>query len=248
MNVGKGLLGEHFAIVQTLPFSDLVPLTEALKPRRWRPVRVRPYPTAEGLKVAAIWYYSVVEGELFDGTAEEVEQHHATVKANGFTAVDVAGYVDENKQVRHVLVLAKAKWDAGTNIDISLHQIIGGKTPIKAPLEKGCARQTYQLYYGPEGQLFTNVVWRHPRSTFYAYRGGRTLWEKEVARVSETQKLLDVSIVAKALANNYAATFQPFNDFTVTEIHGKTLDERRVSSRSLRARRSSKSSMCRAGW
>ena len=224
ISVGKGMLGERFAIVQTLPFADFVPLTEALKPRRWRPIRVRPYPTPEGLKVAAIWLYSSVEGQLFDGTTEEVEKHHTDIHANGFTAVDLAGYVDANKQVRHVLASAKVKWETGTNIDITLHKLIDG-TPFKTPVEKGCATQTRQQYYDAEGKLFNDVVWRHPKGSFYIFRGARADWEKEIVRVSATQKLLDVSILAKGKGNNYTAIFQGFNGFTVTEIHGKTLDE-----------------------
>lgn len=225
MSVGKGMLAEKFAVVQTLPFADLVPLTEALKPRRWRPVRVRPYPTPEGLKVAAIWLPANSEGELFDGTTEEVEKHDAENRAKGFTAVDLAGYLDANKQVRHILVSAKVKHAEGTNIDITVHQVVDPKIPVRAPAPKSCARQTYQLYYDGEGKLFANIVWRHPKGTYYTFRGSRAQWEQEVARVSETQKLLDVSITAKGKGLNYTATFQGLDGFTANEVHGKTLDE-----------------------
>ncbi len=158
----KYAVDQHTLTVQTLPFADLVPLTEALKPRRWRPIRVRPYPTPEGLKVAAIWLYSSVEGELFDGTTEEIEKHDADNRAKGFTAVDLAGYLDANKQVRHILASAKVKWEAGTNIDITVQKLIDG-TPFKTPVEKGCATQTRQQYYDAEGKLFNDVVWRQRR-------------------------------------------------------------------------------------
>ena len=223
--VGKGMLTDKFAIVQTLPLADLVPLTEALKPRRWRPIRVRPYPTPDGLKVAVIWLPSSVEGELFDGTTEEVEKHDAENRAKGFTAVDLAGYLDANKQVRHILTSAKVKHAEGTNIDISAHQIVDGKTPYKAPASTSCAKQTYQIYSDAAGIRFADVVWRHHKGTLYSYRGGRSQWEKEVARVSETQKLLDVAIYAVDKAVGYTASFQGASGFTVTEIHGKTLDE-----------------------
>lgn len=225
MSVGKGMLGERFAVVQTLPFADLVPLTEALKPRRWRPIRVRPYPTPEGLKIAAIWLFANSEGELFDGTTEEVEKHDADNREKGFTAVDLAGYLDANKQVRHILTSAKVKHAEGTNIDISAHQVVDGKTPYKAPASKSCAKLTYQIYTDGAGTRFADIVWRHPKGTFYSYRGGRAQWEKEVARVSETQKLLDVAIYAVDKAAGYTASFQGVDGFTVTEMHGKTLDE-----------------------
>lgn len=225
MTVGKGMLGERFAIVQTLPFADLVPLTEALKPRRWRPIRVRPYPTPDGLKVAAIWLSAGSEGELFDGTTEEVEKHDAENRAKGFTAVDLAGYLDANKQVRHILTSAKVKHAEGTNIDISAHQIVDGKTPYKAPASKSCAKQTYQIYTDGAGIRFADIVWRHPKGTLYTFRGGRTQWEKEVARVSATLKLVDVAIYTVDKAAGYTASFQGLDGFTATEIHGKTLDE-----------------------
>lgn len=225
MNVGNGMLAEKFAIVQTLPFADLVPLADALKSRRWRPIRVRPYPTPDGLKVAAIWLPASSEGQLFDGTTEEVEKHDAENRAKGFTAVDLAGYLDANNQVRHILTSAKVKHAEGTNIDISTHQVVDGKTPYKAPVSKGCAKQIYQIYYDGAGTPFADIVWRHPKGTFYTYRGSRTAWEKEVARVSETQKLLDVAIYAKGNAVGYTASFQGAEGITVTEIHGKTLDE-----------------------
>lgn len=225
MNVGKGMLAERFAIVQTLPFADLVPLTEALKPRRWRPIRVRPYPTPDGLKVAAIWLSANSEGELFDGTTEEVEKHDTENRAKGFTAVDLAGYLDANKQMRHILTSAKVKHAEGTNIDITVHQIVDGKTPYKAPASKSCAKMTYQVYLNGEGARFTDIVWRHPKGTFYTYRGDRRAWEKEVARVSETQKLLDVAIYSIGNSVGYTACFQGAFGFTVTEIHGKTPDE-----------------------
>lgn len=225
MSIGKGMLAEKFAIVQTLPFTELFPLTEALKRRHLRPTRVRPYPTSEGLKVAAIWLSSNVEGELFDGTTEEVEQHDAENRTKGFTAVDLAGYLDANKQVRHILTSAKLKYGEGTNIDISAHQVVDGKTPYKAPASKGCAKQTYQIYYNGEGAPFADLVWRHPKGTSFSYRGGRAAWEKEVTRVAETQKLLDVAIYSKANAVGYTASFQGASGFAVTEIHGKTLDD-----------------------
>jgi hypothetical protein len=225
INSGKGMLSEKFAIVQTLPFADLVPLTEALKPRRWRPIRLRPYSTPEGLKIAAIWLPANSEGQLFDGTTEEVEKHDAENRAKGFTAVDLAGYLDANKQVRHILVSAKVKHAEGTNIDISAHQIVDGQTPYKAPASKGCAKMTYQIYSDAEGTRFADIVWRHPKGTFYSYRGGRVQWEKEVTRVSEKQMLLDVAIYAADKVAGYTASFQGADGFTATEIHGKTLDE-----------------------
>ncbi len=226
MSVGKGLLSEKFAIVQTLPFADFMPLTEALKPRRWRPIRVRPYPTPEGLKIAAIWLPSSVEGDLFDGTTEEVEKHDVENRAKGFIAVDLAGYLDANKQVRHILTSAKVKHAEGTNIDITVHQVVDPKVPVRAPAPKSCARQTYQLYYDGDGKLFANIVWRHPKGNYFTFRNGSLpSWEKEFVRVSETLKLLDVSITAKGKGNNYTAVFQGLDGFTVTEVHGKTLDE-----------------------
>lgn len=225
INIGKGMLAEKFAVVQTLPLANLVPLTEALKPRRWRPIRVRPYPTPEGLKVAAIWFPANSEGELFDGTTEEVEKHDAENRAKGFTAVDLAGYLDAHKQVRHILVSARVKHAEGTNIDISAHQIVDGKTPYKAPATKSCAKQTYQIYLDDKGGRFADVVWRHPKGTFYTFRGERKVWEKEVVRVSESQKLLDVAIYSVGNAVGYTASFQGVDGITVTEIHGKTLEE-----------------------
>lgn len=223
MSVGKGLLGERFVIVQTLPFTDLVPLTEALKSRRLRPTRVRPYPTPDGLKVAAIWLYSVNPGELFDGTTDEITKHYADIRANDFTAVDLAGYLDANKQVRHVMASATVKWEAGTNIDINVAVPLG--TMFTPPAEKSCALQTRQQYLDAEGKLTSDVIWRHPKNTFYFHRSGRTEWENIVAKYSQSQKLIDVSITATGKNNNYTAIFQGFNDFTVTEIHGRTLDD-----------------------
>ncbi len=226
IGVGKGLLGERFAIVQTLPFADLLPLTEALKPRRLRPTRVRPYPTPEGLKVAAIWLYSVNAGELFDGTTEEVEKHYADIHANDFTAVDLAGYLDANKQVRHILASAKVKWEEGTNIDITLHHLMDG-TPYRQPAEKSCALQTRQQYLDANGKLYSDVIWRHPKRTYWAIRGDRVLFEKNALKIAEEkkQKIIDASIVTVGKANSYSVLYQGLDGFTVTLIHGQTLDD-----------------------
>jgi formylglycine-generating enzyme required for sulfatase activity len=90
----QGLVAERFALCQTLPLGRLQAVAEALRPCGYRPVRVRPYPTGNGLQAAVVWTRDGRAWRLLPGaTAEEVRQQEGAWRKEGLLPEDVAGFV-----------------------------------------------------------------------------------------------------------------------------------------------------------
>src|SRR5262249_57937052 len=91
---GGGWVAAGFAVCQPLPLGRLQAVAEALRPCGYRPVRVRPYPTGNGLQVAVVWTRDGRAWQLLPGaTAEEVRQQEGAWRKEGLLPVDAAGFV-----------------------------------------------------------------------------------------------------------------------------------------------------------
>ncbi len=109
-----GLVHERFALVQSLPLAGFEPLASALGRSGYRPVRVRPYVTDAGVKVAAVWRRDGVAWRLLAGaTANDVGATDDELRAAGFQPADVAGWVDPDAKPRRVAPFVAAFGGAG---------------------------------------------------------------------------------------------------------------------------------------
>jgi formylglycine-generating enzyme required for sulfatase activity len=89
-----GLVAERFALCQTLPLERFVAVAEGLRLASYRPLRVRPYPTAKGLRVAALWARDGRDWRMVTGAdAKVVRQRDRELRAEGFVPLDVTAYL-----------------------------------------------------------------------------------------------------------------------------------------------------------
>lgn len=223
---GRGMLENDFAIVQTLPIAEAKQLDEDLKVKKLRAIRFRPYPTPDGIKVAAIWRRSSVKGDLFEGTTEEVIKRDQELRLLGYIPNDIAGYVDADGNARHVLISRIGKLGEGETHNLSVHWRIANDNPFNQPTPS--AMWTRQQYLGKDGTRYNDIIWRHPKKTYYYFHGDQKFYEKKLAEHAESQKLMDVCVCAADKKPGYSAALQGLSGFTVTEIHGLSLEQNLV--------------------
>ena len=90
-----GLIHERFAFVVSLPLASIEPLTTRLGSSGYRPCRVRPYSTPDGVHVAAVWQRDGGEWRLsVRTTADEFRAKDDEYRASGFQPIDAAGWQD----------------------------------------------------------------------------------------------------------------------------------------------------------
>ncbi len=207
-----------FVIVQTLPLAEAKELDNTLKTFKLRSVKFRPYVTPTGIHVAAIWLPSSVQGDLFEGTAAEITKHYEGLLQRGYYAQDLAGWLDEKGQDRHVLLSRVGKLNEGETVTLSVNWRIADDNPFNQP--KDSAMKTRQQYYDKIGQRFNDIVWWGPKRTRYYVAGNRGTYERKIKEIGETQKLVDVDVTSRGMQLGYAAVFLGFSGFTTTEIHG----------------------------
>ncbi len=90
----QGFLAERFAFCQTMPLEVFAEVAEGLGRSGYRPIRFRPYPTAETVRVAADWTRDGRPWQMVHGVgAETLRQKDADWQRQGYRPVDVAGFM-----------------------------------------------------------------------------------------------------------------------------------------------------------
>lgn len=116
IEAGRGFVHERFAFVQAIPLAEFEALASALTPSGYRPVRVRPYATEDGLFVAAVWRRDGTAWKFATGlSADELKAKDEQLRAGGFQPMDVAAWLDPESEPRPVepgasLVGSAAGW------------------------------------------------------------------------------------------------------------------------------------------
>jgi eukaryotic-like serine/threonine-protein kinase len=90
----NGWVDSRFALCQTLPIGEMIPLTESLRAAGYRPIRIRPYADGEGISVAAVWARDAREWGLAVGLGfEEFGRRNDMLKKEGFRVEDVSTFL-----------------------------------------------------------------------------------------------------------------------------------------------------------
>jgi serine/threonine protein kinase/formylglycine-generating enzyme required for sulfatase activity len=90
----QGRLADRFAFCQTMPLGDFLSTAEGLRQAGYRPVRFRPYRDGLVTMVAAVWHRDGRNCRIAHGeTAEAIRKLNDQNRKEGFSPVDVAGYV-----------------------------------------------------------------------------------------------------------------------------------------------------------
>lgn len=107
-----GMVVEHCAFCQTMPWDEFVQIVDTLRRSRYRPVRLRPYQVLTtpgrvqqrghggGLLVAVVWIRDGRDWQLVHGlSAADLRKRDEELRGSGHVPVDVAGYTAEEHGV-----------------------------------------------------------------------------------------------------------------------------------------------------
>ncbi len=165
-----GFVDERFALCQTMPLEEFIPLAEQLRACRYRPLRCRPYAGPAGVLVAAVWTRDSCAWQLTSGlSAAEARAQKDQRRQEGWEPVDVAGYLD-GAQERYAVVWVKAEgkeasdWYVG--VPDAQHRAAGWG-PLR---EANLYPMTLQTFVGADGELRFSAVWRASPSTTSNWR------------------------------------------------------------------------------
>lgn len=217
---GKGVITRNYAICQTLSFERAMKLHVALEARKMRPFRFRPYPTPEGLKVAAIWLRSNRTGIVFDGTGEETKQRFETAIKDKMYPVDLAGYLTQEGQVRYVMLLTPSGFPEGTEFELTIGFRVKDGRYGKGT---GIAPTSRTFFIDNAGDCCVNVTWRKPKATYYYARTSRAVFEKSIAK-SELM-FVDVAYCLNEQKLEYTYIEHKLDGTKSVVVHDKSLDE-----------------------
>jgi serine/threonine protein kinase/formylglycine-generating enzyme required for sulfatase activity len=158
LEAAEGLLDDRFALCQTLPLAEFVKVAEELRMARYRPIRVRPFAAADGVRVAAVWTRDEEEWRLRAGlSAAEVRAEDKKQQTESYRPADVAGYLDGGRE-RYAAVWVRT---AGKD-DVRLYAGVAEKDHADAwrPLRKeGLNPRAFQTFVGEGGKVRYSAVW-----------------------------------------------------------------------------------------
>jgi formylglycine-generating enzyme required for sulfatase activity len=155
----EGLLHADFALCQALPPDSFAALADDLRRCGYRPVSVRPYAAAKGVRVAALWHRDGREARwLLAAGPEEVRGRDAELRRQGFEPADAAGY-RSGEVLRHAAVWWRppGKPEARLYVGVPLPQ---HEADGYGPLERqGLMPRRCQAVRGPDGVTYLSGVW-----------------------------------------------------------------------------------------
>jgi hypothetical protein len=161
LTAAHGLITERFALCQTLPLAEVIPLAEGLHPAGYRPVRLRPYAAGGTTRVAALWRrdgrtWRVVTG--MPGT-QQFHEHDRKWRARGLVPADVAVYWDaEARRGRCAALWVQEKDASEHRVYLGVHQ--GRHRAEQQRLKGSFYPLTIQAVTNPHGVSYYSAVWR----------------------------------------------------------------------------------------
>ncbi len=191
-----GLLTKDFAICQAAKLDDAIAMSKSLALRKLRPIRFRPYWTADGPLVAAIWHRDEFPGELFDGKEYEVSEHDKAMRAEGWIPCDIAGYPDQDGVARYVLTSVRRPLKEKEELVVQVGWLDG--TQGKPANERGMWMSTIHTWMHADGKRFSDMILKKPISAGGMQGGGTVEWNiKNIAEHSSGKGLVgDVGVSA----------------------------------------------------
>jgi serine/threonine protein kinase/formylglycine-generating enzyme required for sulfatase activity len=195
-----GLIHDRFAFCQTLLLAEFLPVARTLGPAGYRPVRLRPYATDDGVHVAAVWTRDGREWRSEHGLdAEQMRERDAAQAVDGFMPVDIAGYLTrsgEQDRARTETLLERyaAVWVRRAKDEPESRMHVGISSDreqqfARALQDQGFARATDSLVAGLDGGSRFSAVWQARSATKEVTRIFRGL-ERELAETQHPDLLL----------------------------------------------------------
>jgi formylglycine-generating enzyme required for sulfatase activity len=159
-----GLVGERFALCQTLPLAEFNRVAEALRPAGYRPSRLRPFAADGGVWAAAVWSRDGQDWRLATGLrAAEVRTITDQGRKDGFLPADVAGYLDAGKERFAVLwVRGGGKEDVRLRAGDTYSEHGALVKPLR---EAGLQARAFHTFVAADGHERYSGVWGPGRPT-----------------------------------------------------------------------------------
>lgn len=179
-----GLLTKDFAICQAAKLDDAIAVSKSLGFRKLRPIRFRPYWTADGPLVAAIWHRDEFPGELFDGREYEVLERDKNMRAEGWLPCDVAGYLDKDGAPRFVLTSVRRPLKEKEELVVQVGWLQG--TQGKPANERGMWMATIHTWMHADGKRYSDMILNKPVSA-NGMQWGNTA-ESNIKNIAEHSK------------------------------------------------------------
>jgi serine/threonine protein kinase/formylglycine-generating enzyme required for sulfatase activity len=161
----QGLLDVRFAFCQTMALDEFLTTAETLWKSGYRPVRFRPYADRQAVRVAAVWGRDAREWRIKWGLSpDEVHQYDEKYKNDRFVLVDVAGYVDTDKNGkpldRYAAVWAqKARPDEEAQVEVGTNGVEHQSTRNRLKAS-GLTPATVQVLCATDGMHRFCGVWQ----------------------------------------------------------------------------------------
>jgi hypothetical protein len=149
-----------------MPLDEFLTTAEALRKSGYRPIRIRPYPDGQVVKVAAVWNRDGRDWRISsDLTADEVRRQDERNKKARFLPVDIAGYVASDTWGKPADRYA-AVW-AGENGDDEARLYVGTTADEEAQVqdklnEAKLIPRTLHAMMGSDGRTSYCGVWGRP--------------------------------------------------------------------------------------
>jgi len=148
-----GIIDPSFALCQSLPLDRIRSVMDELSAAGYRPVRLRPFPTAAGHDVAAVWKRDGRKWDWdIDLSEEQLKQRLQENRDRGLLPQDVAGYlVGGGEETRYAFL-----WEAGVAAGERREVYFGLTTEEHQTLPLVYKNQGYRQY---SRHLFTDPTW-----------------------------------------------------------------------------------------
>ncbi|MCX7418057.1 MAG: hypothetical protein NT013_00785 [Planctomycetia bacterium] len=220
-----GMITKDFAICQAAKLDEALAISKLLSLRKLRPIRFRPYWTAEGPLVAAIWHRDEFSGELFDGSEYEVYEHDKAMRAEGWLPCDVAGYPDKQGVTRFVLTSVRRPLKEKEEIVVQIGWLDG--TQAKPANERGMWFATIHTWIHTDGKRYSDMVLNKPVSAGGVQGGSTAEWTlKNIAEYSKGKGLVgDVGMSVNESGRHYATWTELREGVTESVGFDKTHEE-----------------------
>ena len=217
-----GMLTKDFAICQAAKLDDAIATSKLLSLRKLRPIRFRPYWTAEGPLVAAIWHRDEFSGELFDGSEYEVSEHDKAMRAEGWIPCDVAGYPDKDGVTRFVLTSVRRPLKEKEEIVVQVGWLDG--TQGKPANERGMWMATIHTWMHADGKGYSDMILKKPISAKGIQGGSSAEWN--LKNIADQNALVgDLAVSAGENSAHYITWVEALEGVTEVAGFNKTHEE-----------------------
>jgi len=179
-----GLITARMALCQTMAFEDFLRVAEELRFWGYRPVRCRPYLYQDGIHISAVWRRDYHAWTMSHGlSAEDVRVLDSARERNGFEAVDVAGYLNnETDGLPQYLAIWTASERTSSALDDTGSFTVQAHAGVReedypsfaqASFALGLEPHTIQAFLDRDGAATYTSIWRSEADAVdnsYVYR------------------------------------------------------------------------------